>query len=711
MGEANSQLMQFFDWLLWVSLQGSVMIILIVLIQLILRHRLPTRLNYFIWVLLLIRLAVPWLPESKISIFNLVPRSIQQGRIIESFSESQRMRELRFSLISEYADTQESKPESGYKIFFAEFVRILPLIWLVGSLLMSFYICIRNISLWLTVKRERPITDEEILELLEDCKMQMGIQTILGVVVSDRVKSPALFGFVRPRLLLPQGMLETYDLEELRYVFIHELAHLKQRDIYFGWLMALLHTLHWFNPLMWFAFRRMRADREIACDTLAISRMNADEPHKYGKTIVTLLESFSQVRYTPSVAGILEDTCQIERRIKMIAKTDKKISRPQWAGATLLLAVFACMVLTNAYVAKADFTFGTPINLGPTINGPDDMLGVCISHDSLELYFCSNRPGGYGGYDIWVSTRPTIDDEWGEPVNLGPNINSQYDCMGPSISADGLTLYFSDFDYGAHIPGGSGSTDIWMVTRETKDAEWSTPVNLGQLINWWGGDNCPNISTDGLSLYFGSSGSRFDPDAPGWYDLWVATRATTEENWDSPEYLGSTVNSSLIDLAPCLSNNGLVLFFCSNRIGGYGDFDIWMTSRATKEHNWHEPVNLGPVVNTWASEGFPSISADGSTLYFCSSRPGGYGGTYGDIWQVSIEPIVDFNSGGNIDTDDLLMLIGSWGQNEPLCDIGPTPLGDGIVDMKDLEVFMSYWEKENMAEGQEDSSEIPEENE
>jgi len=86
-------------------------------------------------------------------------------------------------------------------------------------------------------------------------------------------QEPALFGFVRPRLLLPQGMLETYSLENLRYVFIHELAHLRQRDIYLGWLMALLQVVHWFNPLMWFAFGRMRADRELACDTLAISTL------------------------------------------------------------------------------------------------------------------------------------------------------------------------------------------------------------------------------------------------------------------------------------------------------------------------------------------------------------------------------------------------------------------------------------------------------
>ncbi|MHC4564446.1 MAG: M56 family metallopeptidase [Planctomycetota bacterium] len=487
----NMQLLRFFDWLLWTTIQGSMLVVLIVLIQKILRRRLPVRWHYFVWTLLLIRLAIPWLPESKISIFNLVPRSVQQGRIIESFSQSRNADHMDFHM-----DDEATRPEGDSEAVSARVVRTLPLLWLVGTVLIAGYVCMRNVSMWRTVKHERPITDQKILDLLEDCKMQMRVETILGVVVSDRVKSPALFGFVRPRLLLPQGMLETYGLEELRYVFIHELAHLKQRDIYLGWLMALLHVAHWFNPLMWFAFSRIRTDREIACDRLAISTMEADEPPKYGRTIVSLLESFSHVRYVPSVAGILEDTYQIERRIKMIADY-RKTSRTRWAGAMLLLAALACVVLTNAYVAKADFTFGTPTNLGLTVNSwaGDDMPS--ISADGLELYFGSNRSGGSGDFDLWVTTRDTKDDEWYPPMNLGPTVNTSARDHCPSVSADGLSLFFE-----SNRAGGAGSADIWVTTRDAKDDPWGAAVNLGPAVNGPSGDACPSISSDGLSLFF-----------------------------------------------------------------------------------------------------------------------------------------------------------------------------------------------------------------
>ncbi len=671
----NTQLLQFFDKLLWISIQSSVLIILIILVQIVLRRRLGIRWHYFLWGLLLIRLAIPWLPESKISIFNLVPKSIQQGGIIESISKPQNDRYMGYYLYAESAEDQEIQQESDSKAIFVGFVRMLPMLWLIGVLIMAGYVCMRNISLWLTVKRERPITNQEILDLLEDCKMEMGIQTVLGVVVSDKIKSPALFGFVRPRLLLPQGMLEAYGLEELRYVFIHELAHLRQRDIYFGWLMALLQIAHWFNPLMWFAFGRMRADRELACDGLAISMMDSDEPPRYGQTIVNILENFSQVSYVPSVAGILEDKSQIERRIKMIADY-KKTSRSRWAGAMLLLAVLACVVLTNAYIAKADFTFGNPINLGPIVNSSYGDGAPSISGDGLSLFIGSNRPGGHGSADLWMSTRESTDNDWREAVNLGPNVNSSDWDSELSVSVDGLELYFS-----SNRGGGYGGFDLWVTKRATTSEPWGRAVNLGPTVNSSADDIDVCISADGLMLYIES----YRNGGYGKSDLWVAKRATKSDPWEEPVNLGQTVNSSANDGAPSISGDGLTLFFSdfsSPRPGGYGGTDIWITTRATVSDPWGEPVNLGPIVNGLARDQGPNISSNGSVLYFFSTRSGGSGDF--DLWQVSILPIADFNGDGIVDSADVGMMVDYWHTDEPLYDIAPMPFGDGIVDVKDL---------------------------
>ncbi len=313
--------------------------------------------------------------------------------------------------------------------------------------------------------------------------------------------------------------------------------------------------------------------------------------------------------------------------------------------------------------------------------------GASLSTDGLSLFFTSRRSGGLNGYDIWVATRATVNDDWSQSVKLGPAVNmTDHSEWDPSISSDGSELYFSR---------GPEKTnhDLYVTTRETTNDEWSTAVSLGETINSSAEDGYPCISADGLSLYFSSDRA----GGEGGRDLYVTTRLTKNEDWTEPINLGSTINSSSNDIAPSITSDGLTLIFSSQRPGKYSNYyDLWMTKRRTTSDPWEEPINLGPIINTDDVD-YAGISSDGRTLYLsCWNRPGGYG-LY-DIWQAQVIPIVDFNGDGNIDTDDLLIIIDNWGSNETLCDIGPMPLGDGIVDIKDLEVFMSYWEQENMSD-------------
>lgn len=337
----------------------------------------------------------------------------------------------------------------------------------------------------------------------------------------------------------------------------------------------------------------------------------------------------------------------------------------------VLLIGFCAAILVGAGSAKADFIFGTPTNLGPIVNAGSSDARPCISADGLSVYFNSNRSGGYGNHDLYVTTRATKDDDWGPPVNLGPNVNSSLTDNEPDISADGLTLYFSS--------GG----DIWMATRTSIEEDWSPRVKLGPTVNGSGGNYGPSISADGLELFFTSG----RPSGYGDSDLWVTTRETTQDDWGEPVNLGSTINSSVQDQSPSISADGLILFFdCGPDEAG--DWDLWVTRRATKSDPWGEPVNLGPAVNSSSWECAPCISDDGSTLVFWSSRPGGSGSA--DLWQVSIEPVVDFNGDGIVDSADMCIMVDHWGTNEPLCDIGPTPLGDGIIDVQDLIILAEY---------------------
>jgi len=330
-------------------------------------------------------------------------------------------------------------------------------------------------------------------------------------------------------------------------------------------------------------------------------------------------------------------------------------------------------------VANADFTFGTPINLGPTVNSSAHEGTPVMPTDGLSLFFDANRSGGYGAFDVWVITRATTDDEWGTPVNLGAPVNTSSWEGVPSISADGLSLFIS-----SNRSGGSGGMDIWISTRETIDDPWGTPANLGQKVNSVNDDWSQSISASGLKLYFSSN----RPGGSGNEDLWITMRATTDDEWSIPVNLGSPVNTSAGEINPSISVDDLSLFFFSGRPGGYGSRDIWVTTRATTDNEWRTPVNLGSPVNTSAMDQGAIFSADSSTIFFCSNRSGGYGGL--DLWQVSISPVVDLNGDGIVDAADMCIMVDHWGENYSLCDIGPTPLGDGIVDVQDLVVLAEH---------------------
>jgi len=355
---------------------------------------------------------------------------------------------------------------------------------------------------------------------------------------------------------------------------------------------------------------------------------------------------------------------------------------------SLVLVLVLCMVTE---VANADFIFGEPqdLGLGDGVVADGGSGYISVSADELELYFTSDRAGGLGYEDIWVSTRQSVDDPWGPPTNL-QNVNSSYREAFPSISPDGLTLYFSDFFYGPDRPGGLGHHDLWFSTRASRNDPWGAPVNMGAPFNTSDWDVSPTLSHDGLTFIFASN-----PPSMATYDLRMCTRPSVQEAWGPSVNMGPRVNSSSHDcygnLSPdglvgprvnssshdCygnLSPDGLVLFFVSDRSGDVGDVRAWMTMRRTVNDPWEPPV---PLPEPMYSMGVGCVSADGSMFYSGMS-------------QVPILPIVDLNGDGIVDSADMCIMVDNWGTDDSLCDIGPMPWGDGIVDVQDLTVLAEY---------------------
>ncbi|HNS19887.1 MAG TPA: hypothetical protein PKH24_05280 [Sedimentisphaerales bacterium] len=339
--------------------------------------------------------------------------------------------------------------------------------------------------------------------------------------------------------------------------------------------------------------------------------------------------------------------------------------------------------------ARADFTFGDRVPIQSTLGvidpayaeGPD-----CFSADGLEMYIESDRPGGSGGFDLWVSKRTHVAEGWGPLKNMGSAINSSKDDNTCSLAADGLTLYFA-----SSRSNGYGGSDLWHAKRTRISQPWGQAVNLGSRINTDSIDACPRVSSNGLELYFDSS----RPGGSGGRDLYVLMRGAPKDAWGDPVNVGPVVNSAYGDMNPTLSPDGLLLLFTDSysapfRPGGHGDCDVWMTRRTGLNEPWQTPSNLGPPINTSGRDVVACMSPDGLMLY-----GGTLQGAVWEMWQAPILPIVDFNADRKVDLADMALLMDHWGTGDTLYDIGPYAWGDGKVDVEDLKVFIAEWEKEN----------------
>ena len=331
------------------SFEASILIGVILGAKALLRRRLAVRWHYALWLLLVARMCLPWAPTASFSMFNLTPDIAISADATPDAPAAAPADPSPVTLAPPPAPM--SQPHSV--------TAVLAWMWLMGVLGFSAYVAIENLRFWHRVRCVAHSEDPDLLALLNASKARMAVRSRVVLVVTDAAPSPALFGIVRPRLLLPPRLAAELSRDELRYVMLHELAHLKRWDIPLNWATAILQVIHWFNPVIWYAFYHMRADRELACDALVLSRSNAGESARYGRTIVGLFERVYAIRRLPGMAGILEDRSQLKRRIKHISLFTKHSYR--WSIlAVTLLGLLAAAALTNAQDEPAkEVTAGT----------------------------------------------------------------------------------------------------------------------------------------------------------------------------------------------------------------------------------------------------------------------------------------------------------------------------------------------------------------
>lgn len=292
---------------------------------------------------------------------------------------------------------------------------------------------------------------------------------------------------------------------------------------------------------------------------------------------------------------------------------------------TSLALAAATVAFPAAAVTAMEFTGWSPaVNVQYTPGTNTDLnstaLEGCpfVSQRGDVLYFASNRAGSQAGsIDIWYALRQA-NGAWGDPVNF-TEVNSPYNEVCPAAHRNG-----KDFLFVSNRPGGCGGDDLYW-TRMHATRGWAAPTNLGCTVNSAANEASPYLLED--DLYFGSNragGYSLVGDGPVFGDADIYVSPFDGESFAAP-VLAPGLNTGQNEFRPNLRRDGLEIFFDSDRTGSLGLNDIWTATRASTSAAWSGVANLGPGVNSTANDLRPSLSWDGTSLYFGSTRAGGEG--------------------------------------------------------------------------------------
>ncbi|MCB9187320.1 MAG: PD40 domain-containing protein [Flavobacteriales bacterium] len=267
-----------------------------------------------------------------------------------------------------------------------------------------------------------------------------------------------------------------------------------------------------------------------------------------------------------------------------------------------------------------------PKNLGSNVNTEDFEYFPVLTADEQTLVFTRNKRRN-GGLDYQEDFYVSFagDDGWTTSRNLGSPINTDDNEGAQTITADGKQLFFIGCN---RKQTGLGSCDIYRSMRNGD--KWGIPENLGAPVNSSKWESQPSISADGKTLYFVSNRS----GGLGGMDIWV-TRLAPNGEWSVPRNLGDIINTPFSEETPFIHPDGKTLYFTSNGHVGMGGKDIFVT-RMDSVGNWSTPVNLGYPINTWKDEQGLFVVASGKTAYFSSDRDGGAGKL--DLYSFELYP-------------------------------------------------------------------------
>ncbi|NFQ51225.1 M56 family metallopeptidase [Clostridium botulinum] len=341
-----------FLWFFQTSLTAAIIILIIILILKMFNNHISVRIKHGLWILVMLRLLVPVIPEANINLFDIFSDKYTNSLQEMILDTSGKNREISIGYNNYNNDTNKIEKINDYEknkeeyinkqIWISNFIKIASLIWIIGIIVLSLTFILSLMRFKRKIIPLEIYEDFKIKSIINNLKDKLNINSKIQIFIYDGIKSPGIFGILKPKIYIPQYVLKIEDYNKLSYSLLHELMHYKRKDLYYNFLSIVALCIHWFNPLVWIAINKMKLYREYACDACVLECLEEKERIDYGMTLIDFSRMFFNKKEQSRLLICFENNNQIKRRIKMI----KDFKKGSYKISTV--AILSCLVATIA---------------------------------------------------------------------------------------------------------------------------------------------------------------------------------------------------------------------------------------------------------------------------------------------------------------------------------------------------------------------------
>ena len=561
-----------------VFISGIIGILLIA--KRIFKNNLSSRMQYNLWFLLLGLLVVPFIPFRLIGfpqIFSWLGNlrsspSSNTGTAMEETIGTDPTGNVNWMNDFTLSVNSEVPSIAGY---------ILLGIWIVGILAMIILVIKSSLRLRNLEKSALPLQNKEVRRLYHHCLEEMGIHSKIPVYSTAFLKSPIIIGLLKPCIYLPIHLISDYNESDMRYMLLHELQHYKYHDTIASYLMNLAGVVYWFNPLVWYALKEMRNDREVACDTSVLKMLEEDAYEEYGNTLINFAEKVSLTPF-PFAAGLGGNMKQMKRRIINIASYEKPTFMKRLKGMTAFMLTAVLLLGLAPFIS----TYAADENYYQWDSSSEN-----VSYVDRSTYF-GEYEGSFVLYDLGNDAW-SIHDKEHATLRIAPNSTYKiYDALfgleegvitpeNSFIAWNGESYPFEAWNADQTLQSAMNSSVNWYFQTLDEQLGSSSVYNYIQEIGYGN----ENMNGD-FSTYWMESSLKISPIE----QVELLTRLQNNSLGFSPE------NINAVKDAICLSSSDAGTFYGKTGTGRVDGQDVngWFVGFVeTADNTYFFATNIG----------------------------------------------------------------------------------------------------------------------